>query len=357
MRRRLTAASLLISLLIPTVFSASTSWAAKSAGLKIHPKASSASGTSMQLQSDKTGAQDLTAVQAILKDLLEASNRHDVDGVIKHYSPNFTSGDSLSLKEVRNLILDTWKMFPDIHYETQTLEIRLNGHWAAVESIDTAQATAKVDASISTKPGTMKSRSRGMLYLHRTGKAWEIVSDATLYEKATIGYGPYENASIDVETPEQVFAGESYTSKVLVSVPPGNIAFATLSQEPLTYPQHSEKDKFRTLSSDKMDLERIFKANTTNNNEVITATIGFTEIGQDDQERPTINLKGVMTIVKRVNVIPRSTYKTISPEEQMVHSTADGKVKLDTKNGDPNEEDNDSNSGADVPAPDSSPSD
>jgi ketosteroid isomerase-like protein len=356
MRRRLTASSLLISLLLPAVLSTSA-WAARPGLVKVKtPKTNAAATTSpsMQLQPTKGGAQDINAVQTILNELLDASNRHDVDGVIKHYSPSFTSGDSLSLKEVRSLILDTWKMFPDIHYETQTLEIRLNGNWAAVESIDTAQATAKVDPTISNQPGAMKSRSRGMLYMHRTGKTWEIVSDATLYEKATIGYGPYENTGIDVETPEQVFAGESYTAKVLVSVPPGNIAFATLSQEPLIYPQHSEKDKFRTLSSDKMDLERIFKANTTSNNEVVTATIGFTEIGQDEQERPTINLKGVMTIVKRVNVIPRSTYKNVSPEELMIHSTADGKVKFDSK-GDPNGDEGDS--APDVPAPDAGPTD
>jgi hypothetical protein len=291
-------------------------------------KTTSPPTSAMHLDTPKTDLQDMTAVQGILHDLLDASNRHDLDGVLRHYSPSFTSGDSLSLKDIRGLILDTWKMFPDIHYDSQTLEVRVNGNWATVESIDTAKASAKVDSAISDKPGTMQSRSRGMLYLHRTGKTWEILSDATLYEKAVIVYGPYDNIDIDVETPEQVFAGESYTAKVDVSVPSGNIAFATLSQEPLTFPQHTAKDKFRTLSTDKTDLERIFKANSTNNNEVVTATVGFTEIGQDDQERPTINLKGIMTVVKRVNVTPKSTFKEIPADQQMTHSTADGKIML-----------------------------
>ncbi|MCE3233856.1 MAG: hypothetical protein K0Q50_36 [Vampirovibrio sp.] len=283
----------------------------------------------MRMETPKADLQDMTAVQEVLRDLMAASNRHDMEGVLKHYSPNFISGDSLSLKDIRGLIQDTWKMFPDIKYESQILEIRINGDWTTVESIDTATATAKVDPVISTKPGTMKSRSRGMLYLHRLGKHWEIQSDATLYEKATITYGPFENVNIDVETPEQVFSGEPYTARVKVGVPSGNIAFATLSQEALTYPQHSSKDKFRTLSSDKTDLERIFKANATNNNEVVTATVGFTEIGQDEQERPTINLKGILTVVKRVNVTPKSTFKEENPAQQVVHYTADGKVKVE----------------------------
>lgn len=306
-----------------------------------------------QLQTSKADTQAISAVQELLQDLMAASNRHDIEGVLKHYSHNFTSGDSLSLTDIRGLIKDTWQMFPDIHYDSQVLEIRVNGNWATVESLDTASASAKVDPVVSDKPGTMKSRSRGMLYLHRLGKSWEIVSDATLYEKATIVYGPFDNVNVDVVTPEQVFAGDSYTAKVDVGVPSGNIAFATLTQESLTYPQHSSKDKFRTLSTDKTDLERIFKANTTNNNEVVTATVGFTEIGQDDQDRPTINLKGILTVVKRVNVVPKSVYKEENPNQKVVHSTADGKVKLESghSSSTPADEDNDDDTQPDVESP------
>jgi len=319
--------------------------------------AKTAPSAAMHLETSKADLQDATAVQELLRDLMAASNRHDLDGVLRHYSPTFSSGDSLSLKDIRGLIQDTWTMFPDIHYDSQILEIRINGNWATVESIDTAAATAKVDPVVSSKPGSMKSRSRGMLYLHRAGKAWEIVSDATLYEKATIVYGPFENVDVDVETPEQVFAGDPYSAKVKVGVPSGNIAFATLSQEPLTYPQHSGKDKFRTLSSDKTDLERIFKANTSNNNEVVTATVGFTEIGQDDQERPTINLKGILTIVKRVNVTPKSTFAEENPAQQVTHSTADGKIKLDVNLPASATEDDDSSGGPNTPPDNDSPSD
>lgn len=300
-------------------------------GLAASPalSAKTSSPSAIHLETGKANIQDVNSVQEVLKDLMTASNRHDLEGVLRHYSANFSSGDSLNLSDIRGLIKNTWQMFPDIRYDSQIMEIRVSGNWATVESLDTATATAKVDPVVSSKPGIMKSRSRGMLYLHRIGKTWEIISDATLFEKATIVYGPFEGVDIDLETPEQVFAGDSYTAKVKVGVPSGNIAFATLTQEPLTYPQHSSKDKFRTLSSDKTDLERIFKANGTNNNEVVTATVGFTEIGQDEQERPTINLKGILTVVKRVNVIPKSTFKDESSTQKVTHTTADGKIKLE----------------------------
>jgi hypothetical protein len=327
--------------------------------LALASKPAAAPPAAMYLDTPKADLQDMAAIQELLRDLMDASNRHEINAVIRHYSPNFTSGDSLGIQDVRGLIQDTWKMFPDIRYESQTLDIRIDGPWATVESMDTAKATAKVDPAVSEKPGIMKSRSHGTLYLHRIGKVWEIVSDATLYEKATIIYGPYDNVDIDVETPEQVFAGDPYTAKVNVTVPSGNIAFATLAQEPLTYPQHTSKDKFRTLSSDKTDLSRIFKANTSNNNEVVTATIGFTEIGQDDQERPTINLKGIMTVVKRVNVTPKSTFKAISQDAELVRATADGKIKLDpnTPATTEEEDDNDDNNMPPTEPPPSSPQD
>lgn len=318
--------------------------------------AKTASTPTMHIETSKADVPEVAAIQAMLSELLQASNKHDLDGVLKHYSPSFISGDSLSLKDIRGLVQDTWKMFPDIRYDSQVLEIRVNGNWATVESIDTATATAKVDPVVSDKPGVMKSRSRGLLYLHKVGKIWEIQSDYTLHEKALITYGPFDGVDIDVSTPEQVFAGESYTAKVSVGVPSGNIAFATLSQEPLTYPQHTGKDKFRTLSTDKTDLERIFKANLTNNNEVVTATVGFTEIGQDEQERPTINLRGIMTVVKRVNVISKSNYQDLDPAQRIIRSTADGKVKLEPQAGDGADADDDA-SGAGQPDLDDAPRD
>ena len=313
--------------------------------------------SAIKQESTKGESQEAISIKAMLQDLMDASNRHDLDAVLKHYSPHFMSGDSLSLKDVRGLIKDTWQMFPDIHYNSQSIDIRVNGNWATVESVDTATATAKVDPTVSEKPGSMKSRSRGLLYLHRIGKTWEIESDYTLYEKATIIYGPFENVAIDIETPEQVFAGESYTTKVTVGIPSGNIAFATITQEPLTYPQHTAQDKFRTLSTEKTDLERIFKANTTNNNEVVTATVGFTEIGQDDQERPTINLKGVMTVVKRVNVTPKSAYREVNPTQSVVRTSASGKVKLNPAVPDHSNDDDGDTSGTEQPGASKKPQD
>lgn len=274
----------------------------------------------------EANSEDIQSILAAVNDLVAASNRHDLDGVLKHYSPRFVSGDSLNLEQIQHLIQDTWKTYPDIKYENKIVEIRLNGDWATVESLDSAKATAIPETSISKTPGSLVSRSRGLLFLKRVGKSWEIMSDYTIYESATILYGEAEKLKLILSTPEQVFAGEPYTAKIDIKMPPSTFAIATISKEPLVYPQKAPEEKFRSLSDEQDSLERVFQANATNNNEMVTVTIGLTQIGQDDQDRPTIKLNGIATLVKRVNVLPKSKFTDSGHSDEIVKKSASGKI-------------------------------
>ena len=98
------------------------------------------------LPSDK----DVVALLKKLSDLNEASNKHSLDGVLSHFSPAFISGDNLALSEVRQLIEQTWGLYPDIKYQLQPVEIRLNGHWATVETVDEVHATARPESTVPT---------------------------------------------------------------------------------------------------------------------------------------------------------------------------------------------------------------
>jgi hypothetical protein len=269
---------------------------------------------------------DVVAIADVLSELLEASNKHLLDDVVKHYSQRFVSGDNLTLSQVQHLIQDTWSLYPDIKYTSKILEIRLNGDWATVESMDSTHATAQGDslmsamasnattanaaskamASKESNTGALDSRSRGLLFLHRAGKVWEIISDTTLYETATILFGDAKTLKLGLSSPDQVFSGEPYTAKIEASMPTGSFAIASITREPLVFPQRSPEEKFRTLSDEQTSLERVFQANQGNRNEMVTATIGLTQVGQDDQEHPVVKLSGIATIVKRVNVLPKS---------------------------------------------------
>lgn len=260
-------------------------------------------------------------------ELVQASNQHNLGDILKHYNPQFISGDNLSLQQIKDLIQETWQAYPDICYDSKPLEIRVNGDWATVESSDHSTATAPPDKDILNLPGRMVSDSRSMLFLRRIGNTWEITSDSTLWEQATIRYGIGDEVQVILSTPEQVKAGESYSATVRATVPEGTFSIATIDNQTLTYPHEKADDKFRTLGGENNELQRVLKANTQNRNELVTATLGLTYVDQQNPDRPSLSLNGIATIVKRVNVVPITTddLKREMTKTGQVSTSASGK--------------------------------
>jgi hypothetical protein len=122
---------------------------------------------------------------------------------------------------VQQLITDTWANYPNIQSETHILEIRFNGDWATVETLDRATATIESNSGIIDEPGELKSQSRGMIFLRRIGKPWEVPIANTIYERATILYGAAKGLKVTLSAPDQVFSGEPYTAKINVDLPEG----------------------------------------------------------------------------------------------------------------------------------------
>lgn len=277
--------------------------------------------------SDDTAVKDLLAAYS---DLVQASNRHSLADILKHYSPQFLSGDNLTLDNIKGMIEETWQAYPDICYESTPIELRFNGDWATLETSDRSSATAQADPAVMNVNGTMKSESRSMLFFRRMGNTWEINSDLTLWEQAQIRYGIADSVKIVLSSPEQVKAGESYSAHVLADLPDGTFTIASVDNQALTYPHEKPDDHFRTMAGEFQSLQRVLKANTQNRNELVTATIGLTNVYQKTQDRPSLALNGIVTIVKRVNVVPISAddvMKAMARKGQ-VQTSASGEVDL-----------------------------
>jgi ketosteroid isomerase-like protein len=272
-------------------------------------------------------------IMNLLKEVLAASNRHDIATVMHYYAPTYISGDHLNLDQVKQMIQETWKLYPDIRYDSKLVSLRVAGDWATVETQDTAHATAMPDGSLSGRyrqeKGTLDSQSRGLLYLKRTGTSWDIVGDQTLYEQAAILYGDVKNLSLLLSAPDSVVAEQAYTAKLHVKVPDNRLVIASISKDPLVYPQRLPQEKFRSLNTDDTVLERVMSANKDSLNEMITVTVGLTEVNQDKDDRPSIKLQGVATLVKRVNVSPRITAMTTMVNGgNLVRRSASGAIDL-----------------------------
>jgi hypothetical protein len=259
-------------------------------------------------------------------DLVQASNKHSIEDILKHYSPKFISGDNLTLPQIKDLIMETWKSYPDIRYNSRPIEVRVNEDWATIETLDNSTATAPPDKDVLDVPGKLVSSSRSLLFFRRTGNTWEITSDSTIWEEANIRYGIGDDVSITLSAPEQVKAGEPYSATIQAKLPEGTFTIATIDNQPLTYPHPQADDKFRPLAGDNNSLQRVLHANTTNHNEIVTATIGLTGVEQKNPERPSLSVNGIATIVKRVNVVPISAEDVLSSlqKKELVKTAASG---------------------------------
>ncbi len=278
---------------------------------------------------------EATKLVNLYNNLVKASNDHDINEILSFYNPSYISGDNLTLTQMKSMIEDTWKAYPGICYTSKPLEIRVDGKWATIESLDHSSAVAPPEKDVITTPGTMTSDSRNLIYLKQMGNSWEIMSDATLWEEAVVNYGIPDSVKISLDTPEQVKAGKTYTASVKANVPDGTFAIATIDNQPTTYPEPKPDDKFRTLTGDDYNLQRVLTANTLNHNEIVTATIGLTNVEQTNPERPTLSLNGIETIVKRVNVVPLSAEDVITDlkKREIVKTSADGKINLNGRPG------------------------
>lgn len=274
----------------------------------------------------------ITDLKAVVSSLTNASNKHDLAQVLSHYAPRFKSGDHLTLAQIKKMLSETWEHYPDIQYTVTPIEIRIHGDWATIETIDSATATSQpVSEPLPNERGELFSQSRGMLYLHRVGKTWEITGDRTLYENALISYGKAKGVDISLSAPDQVFAGDAYTARIHADVPDELIAITSIASDPIVFPQATPEDRFRSLSPHTQALERVFEANPTHHNEMITATLGLTRVKQDSQNRPLVTFEGIATIMKRVNVsssVPSNM--TAGNTQNLINYSADGMVDLRT---------------------------
>lgn len=241
-------------------------------------------------------------IEQLLNDLETNWNKHNIDGVSKHYYDDFVNGDGLGFEAVKKLTLELWEAYSDIQTKSQDRAVRVYGEYATVDSTDLYfGSSSKIRNEVGSK-GQIKAVVIGQVFLKRFGPVWKITSDKTIFEKVSIGYGIanelIDGNKINLSTPEQVVSGQQYTAKLEFDLPSDIKPVAAISKEVLIYPQLAGEDKFRLITEPK--LERLFSANKISKNELITSTIGLT----GGPLKP--KLLGLVFLSKRVNVIPIS---------------------------------------------------
>lgn len=247
-------------------------------------------------------------VMNVVEKLTEAANAHDIDSLASFYSNDFLNSDNFNKEQVLDLIESTWKKYPNISYTTDIKDVRVSEKWAAVELQELSKGSTQTTSLITGDLGELSSEVHSVLYLRKIGKDWKIVSDQINFERSALRYGTAKTLSVSFSAPEQVRASMMYSAKVGVEVPVGSFAVASITKEPIISPSLKHKEVFKNVDQSVGSLERVFTATDANNNEMVSATIGVTELTEDNQARPLVELKGIYIITSRVNVVPESSF-------------------------------------------------
>jgi hypothetical protein len=252
------------------------------------------------LESDKDTEQQKKDIEKLLANIENDWNAHNLDSVMAYYSDDYMNNDGLDKKAVLELTKDFWKTYPDARSTSQVKQVRVEGPFATVESIDTAVGTtAKEMPGIGTK-GELQSVSEGQLYIKKQSGTWKIIGDRIDYEKVKVSFGLARQLQASFSAPEQVKSGRQYTARLELTLPAGLTAVGSITSTPLQYPQPQPEDAWRPMSEPQMDkptLERVMTANGKNRNELLMATIGITNSARN-------SLMGIAFLTRRLNVVP-----------------------------------------------------
>src|SRR5574344_945366 len=197
------------------------------------------------------------AVKKLLKKQLKYSNCYDMEGLSELYAPNYVSGDGMKKEVFEDLVTKTWKSYPDIRYFMVIRDIDASETRAVAHVDEFAFATSADSRGLSiVDKGLLESSSSTAYYLEKVNNVWQIVSDHINYEKTFLRYGQAKFIDIDLDAPNQIYAGTPYTASLTVNCPKNVMVIASVGNEKVTYPQETAPEVFRKVVDG--NLERMF---------------------------------------------------------------------------------------------------
>ena len=243
----------------------------------------------------------------------EYTNSHELEKLSSIYAENFVNTDGFDKKLYFKLIEDTWETYPDITYTTEIRDIRLNGNYAVVQTFETAFATThEVSDTIDTY-GTLSSNANSIYYLQKNGSDWVIFAEQVLDEKSQLKYGDARFVQMDLNAPKIVNAGAEYSASLNIQLDDDETAVASIDTQEIIHPIGKPEETFRNLSSQNQ-LERLFKANSKNINEYVTASIGIAKAEPYDEKYSKVYVSGIAFLMTRINVIPANKFITLEED-------------------------------------------
>ncbi len=273
---------------------------------------------------------DETSTKEILsffKTFEKTMQKGDLDKLKTFYSDDFINNDGFNKETYFKLITLVADLYDDAKYSTEMVSVSRNGDFACAIVNETATAQTSDQYKQINGTGIVRSDSRYIYYLTKLSGKWKISAIDTITEKTSLLYGDAKLLNYDIKAPAKVKEGSQYSISFTVSqIPDNSLLIASLTNDPIVYPQQNKPEVFRTFKNKETTLERIVTANKDHYNEYATASLGITKAGiakGDDINMIKIYMTGMAFVMARVNVDPVIQHKI----EQIEKKAEDGKVQ------------------------------
>jgi hypothetical protein len=154
-----------------------------------------------------------------------AANKHDLQGVMQFYSPNFANSDGLTRQSLEQALTQLWKRYPNLTYQTELKSWKKQGNGFLAETSTRITGTQKL--------GDRDYKLDSALRSQQQFENQKIVRQDILAEQSQITSGS-NPPKVTLSLPDRVNVGESFNFDAVVQEPVGSeILLGTALEEPV----------------------------------------------------------------------------------------------------------------------------
>lgn len=255
----------------------------------------------------KENRQELKEIKNLFKVHNNLANKHDIKGLEAIYSEHYVNNDGFNREVYFKSIKETWDTCKDLTYNTKILSIDITGDYASVKVEENANGTIYDTIDMAPISGELHSKSTGIYHLEQVNGKWYITGETAITDESSLLYGDARFMNLEIQAPNQVMAGETYTTTVKVDSDADMFVIGSIDADPVTYPANTPKSELRPMPQSQV-LERLLKANTDNINEYTVASLAISKAQNMGSDKFRVYIAGLACIMKRVNVIPKNNF-------------------------------------------------
>lgn len=265
------------------------------------------SDRSYRTEQRQINKENIREIKELFRLHTQYANTHDVKGLEPLYADNYINNDGFNKEVYFKSIKSTWESCQDLTYTTNILSININGDNASVNVEETANGTIKETIDSVPVSGEIHSISKSIYQLVKINNKWYISGETALTDESSLLYGDARFMNIEIQSPQQVGAGEDYTVTLKVDADKDTFIVGSIDHDPVVFPTKPPKSELRAMPQSQI-LERIIRANTDNINEYAVASMAISKVKNKGESNFNIYMSGLACVMKRINVIPKNNH-------------------------------------------------